>query len=54
MKIKILQACYGDTDGGFSFETGQEVDVSRKLGMNLISLGFAVEVKKSADPAPVK
>ena len=42
MKISILKSCAGLT---FSFVEGQEVDVKDELAKDLISAGYAKEVK---------
>ncbi len=42
MRVKILTSCAGRE---FSYYEGEVVDVSAKLGKDLIKAGFAEEVK---------
>lgn len=44
MKIKIKASCFGN---GFNYSAGETVDVAEKLGSELVSLGFAIEIKQT-------
>ncbi len=44
MKIKIIKSCFGN---GFNYSAGDAAEVADKLGKELVSLGFASEIKQS-------
>nr|DAH06904.1 MAG TPA: hypothetical protein [Caudoviricetes sp.] len=44
MKIKVTTSCSGLT---FSFTEGQIVDVNKKIGEDLVKVGFAEEIRTS-------
>lgn len=44
MKIKITTSCFGTK---FRYSSGDVAEVSNKLGKDLISAGFATEIKSA-------
>lgn len=44
MKIKITTSCFGTK---FRYSSGDVAEVSNKLGEDLISAGFATEIKSA-------
>lgn len=51
MKIKIIKSCFGN---GFNYSAGDTAEVADKLGKELVSLGFANEIKQSKPKKEIK
>lgn len=49
MKIRILKSCAGDT---FSFIANQTAEVDDNIGADLVSAGYAEEIKEPKPATP--
>lgn len=51
MRVKITTSCFGK---GFNYSAGDVKDVTEKLGKDLISAGFASEIKSAKSKKETK